>query len=709
MHLVHLYLEHRTLKLNQTYTYLAPHHCVKGMRVRVPFGAQNLVGFVVKTEEFNADVDLGYELKEVIEVIDETAVLNDELLNLGLWMAEETLAPVVSCFQAMLPKLSNIRSSVKTIRLERWVIKTGQPNKLSPTQQAVWDVVSHESLYTPLKKRFGSPVDTLIKKGFLTTEEREIDYRSQLKDKQESYLSLSLDQVAALKAIRQADKAVCLFGTTGSGKTEIYLTLAEEALKAGHQALILVPEIGLTPQMVARVQARFGQDVIVYHSHLNDTERYLQYKRVRDGEKTVVVGTRSAIFLPFHDLSLIVLDEEHDNSYKQESHPRYHTKDIALKRAETFKAKVILGSATPSFETYARALKEVYTLVKLEARVKGELPKIQVVTPLRQQRQILAPETLKAIQTCLDLHQQVIILLNRRGYAPILQCLVCAKAIECPSCDRLLNVHKEDNLLKCHSCGYQTPLVHVCPHCQSTQLRMLGVGTQRLEEEIRQRFPTAKVLRLDSDSASKKNAHGQILEAFSNHEADILLGTQMIAKGLDIPSVTLSIILEIDQSLLRSDYRSVEEAFDLVVQTAGRSGRSDQMGKVIVQSRLEDHYVHQFAKKHDFDGFFRYEMNFRKVGQNPPYTYLISINASAPSQALAAQVLYTLMEALQSSTLTCLGPSDLGKVQNHYRARLILKGKDLNQMRMMLQEKLGQLSVHPSCELTVDVNPRSLF
>ncbi len=708
LHRVHTYLEHRTLRLNQRFTYLADESCIKGMRVKVPFGAQSIVGIVVETEVHQPEDTLEYELKEVLEVIDQEPVLNDELIDLALWLSKESLAPTISCFQAMLPKLKNIRSSKQKIKQNLWLKKIKEPQKLTDKQRLVWNAFEDETEYTRLKKSYGSAIDTLIKNGYLERYEKEVDYRIIEKDQKAAHYNLSRDQVEALDKIRHADKVVCLFGKTGSGKTEVYLQLAQEAIDQNKQALILVPEIGLTPQMVERVQKRFGQDVIVYHSHLNNTERYLQYKRVRDGEKTIVVGTRSAIFLPFQDLALIVVDEEHDSSYKQESHPRYHMRDVAIKRAETHGARLVLGSATPAFETFARAIKGNYELVRMPNRVSGTLPKMHFVSPSRYQRQILAAEIVDAIRQRKENHEQVLLLINRRGYTPILQCSACQKSLECPNCDRLLHVHKADHKLKCHSCGYEKELETVCPSCGSKHMRMLGLGTQRVEEELQHLFPDLRVLRMDRDTTQRKNAHEKILSQFEKGEADLLLGTQMIAKGLDMPKVSLSIILEIDQSLLGVDYRSVEDAFSLLVQSAGRAGRMSHHGEVYVQTRLQDHYALKFAQSHDYEAFFTHEMQYRHQANNPPYTYLINITLSSFNQEDILNPLYMIKEKFDTS-IKVLGPSDLGKLQNRYRARLILKGKDLNLMRENVKRLIPEMPIKNSVDVVIDVNPRSLL
>ena len=348
-------------------------------------------------------------------------------------------------------------------------------------------------------------------------------------------------------------------------------------------------------------------------------------------------------------------------------------------------------------------------MVELDERVKGVLPEIKVIRNPRHRKSILASETIDFIQSKIEKNEQIIILLNRRGFAPVFQCVECAKAIECSACDRLMVYHKEDHLLKCHSCGLSHPVPKSCPSCGSTQLRIMGYGTQRLEEELIQRIEGVRILRMDKDSTSRKNGHQIILDAFNNHEADILLGTQMIAKGLDNPKVTGSIILDIDRSLLRTDYRSVEDAFSLILQTAGRSGRSDLKSEVIIQSDLQDHYVFNSVFKHDYPRFFAQEMGYRKLGQNPPYTYLITLTLMGSNQDTLNRNARSLFEHLQHDSIKCLGPSDMGKVNYTYKNRIILKGKDLNDMRQFLKKTLDDtVSIH-KWECIIDVNPMGIL
>ncbi|MEI7667535.1 MAG: primosomal protein N', partial [Erysipelotrichaceae bacterium] len=431
MYLLDVLIEHRSLKLNQVYSYLSELEVQTGIRVRVSFNNQICVAYVMKVQTYTEALEAQclsrkVSLKPILECIDTESLLNTELSDLGKDMATSTLAPLIACYQAMLPKALNVKSSHASIPMIRYVKVKESDAKLNPQQALIiTDIKANDYSYQALVKKYASRINTLYKNGHLEYYQKEQRYQNQ-----DSTLKagpvLSDGQTKALKHIRLSSKTmICLYGPTGSGKTEIYLQLALDAVKSGKQVLLLVPEIGLTQQMIERVQERFENEVIVYHSHLNDTERYLQYQRVKEDKRAVVIGTRSAIFLPFSHLGLIVLDEEHDHSYKQESSVRYHTRDIAEHRALYHHCSVILGSATPSFETYARALKGVYDLVTLKERIKGKLPSVKIVKPDPRRRKILSLATCEAIQARLDLKQQVLILLNRRGYAPVLQCIDC--------------------------------------------------------------------------------------------------------------------------------------------------------------------------------------------------------------------------------------------------------------------------------------------
>jgi primosomal protein N' (replication factor Y) len=705
MQLAHIWIQHRTLHLNSTFTYLCEGFSLcPGLRVEVLFNHKKIVGFVAKVETSELSKEAweekeGYKLSSILHVLDIKPVLNEELFQLGLWLSKTTISPVIACFQTMLPRYLNPRDTTRRPVVELWVSRNRNVEVPDKYIDLVRSIEAADGMrFKDAKENFGTRIDTLVKKGILDKVElKPIGYE------------LSANQVDVLDKIRKTDKAtICLFGPTGAGKTEIYLRLAQEAIDKGMQALILVPEISLTPQMVKRVEDRFGQDVILYHSALNDNQRFQQYSRVLNGEAAVVVGTRSAIWLPFTKLNLIVLDEEHDNSYKQDMLPRYHCKDVAIRRALHFGCKVILGSATPSLDTFARAKRGVYALIELDARIAGILPEVKLIQP--DARRQVATGIRDAIADRLGKGEQTLILLNRRGYSPVLQCVDCGHIEMCDDCDRPMSVHKEDDILKCHSCGITRPLINTCPSCGSAHLRMIGSGTQKVEEELRGLFPQARITRMDSDSTSRKNSHASLLEEFAQHRSDILLGTQMIAKGLDIPNVTLAVILGVDQALMRSDVRSVEETFALLVQAAGRSGRGEGKGEVLVQTHAIDHYAIVCAQKHDYLRFFAIEMRYRKLGQNPPYTYLIALEWTAQNHASALSEANIAKEILDNDErYRILGPVDLGKTKGSYRTRIILKGKDLDELRNKVWHLLETHEMKGDVEVGVDVNPFTLL
>jgi primosomal protein N' (replication factor Y) len=488
------------------------------------------------------------------------------------------------------------------------------------------------------------------------------------------------------------------------------MQLAAKICRQGRQVLILVPEISLTPQMVSRMTDRFGSAIAIYHSKLNDQQRYEQYQLVKEHKVSIVVGTRSAVFMPFDDLGLIVLDEEHDHSYKQDTTPRYHCRDVAIHRARTHHCKVILGSATPSLESYARALKGVYELVELKHRIYAGLPASHLVDMQEQIRRgnfILSQPLEQAIAQRLARHEQCILLLNRRGYHTVYKCRDCGTVLQCPNCDVALSYHKDTDRLVCHVCGYETSVDQACPKCGGHRWIHYGVGTQRLEDTIRQKFPQARILRMDFDSTRRKNGHQEILEAFARHEADILLGTQMIAKGLDYPNVTLVGVFNADAMLGHTDYRSVEVTFDLIVQASGRSGRGAHPGEVYVQAYDCGHYGIRLAVKQDYRGFFAQEMNYRHLGGYPPYQYLIAISFNSPREELAVERARQAADWFRGQpSIRTLGPSPLPRTAGEYRHRIVLKGTNREGMIDLVWQWYGQLKfARNQLKVQIDVDP----
>ncbi|MFV0254588.1 MAG: primosomal protein N', partial [Erysipelotrichaceae bacterium] len=521
--------------------------------------------------------------------------------------------------------------------------------------------------------------------------------------------SLSDDQNRVISELIKQEyyQVNLLHGITGSGKSEIYLHLAKYWLNKGKQVLILVPEIGLTPQMINLFVSRLNEKVAIYHSKLSKQERHYQYLRVKNKKAHVVVGTRSAIFLPFDNLGTIIIDEEHDDSYKQNKMPRYHTRDIAIYRSKYHNCSCLLASATPSLESYARALKGVYKLLEISTRVNGKLPHVELVDMAQEARttgkQIISSQLEKAITKTLANHQQVMILLNRRGYTPISKCLSCQAVIQCDNCDVAMVYHKNTKVLKCHTCGMIKKLPKVCPQCGDNNFIPLGIGTQKLEEELQNLFPNSKILRMDRDTTIKKNSHQELYSEFANQEADILVGTQMISKGLDFPQVALVGILNADYLLNRLDYRAQETTFSLLTQAAGRAGRASFGASVIIQAYQIDHYALQDTKNHDYKQFFVQEMKFRKLAGYPPYQFLILVTLSGKKLEKIMATMIKVKEALINKKIYVLGVSQLLRRNNIESVRISLKGKDLDLLRDTLKEVLAD---YPQDIFSIDINPQ---
>jgi primosomal protein N' (replication factor Y) len=710
MRVVSVYIEHPIMQLNSPFHYLlkGEDYLARGMRVKVDFNGRLLVGFVDEVEEVE-DLDaycrnLDYQLKEIQEIIDDEPLLNDELYQLGLWMSRQSVSPVISCFQAMLPAALKPSSSHKPAARERWVI-------IDDAELKTQFGFSEATLKQFLQKCTSHFYAKYRRQGLIHTEDREKQAQSGQLEIGEAPYQLTEKQKQALYDIEQSEQnVVLLHGLTGSGKTEIYMQLAEKALRQGRQVLILVPEISLTSLMISRFKKRFGDNIAVYHSGLNPSEKYQQYQLVRSHKAQLVVGTRSAVFMPFADLGLIVLDEEHDNSYTQDSTPRYHTRDIAIKRAEHHHCKVILGSATPTLESYARAIKNVYKLITLDERIFNKLPISHLVDMNQQVRQgnfIISQPLTEAIGQRLEAGKQVILLLNRRGYTPIMKCASCGEVLTCPHCDVTLSYHKDENKLICHCCGYSQSADVICPKCGAKRWRNYGIGTQRLVEEVERLYPKARVVRMDADTTAQKDAHRRILEAFQNHEYDILVGTQMIAKGLDFPDVTLVGVFNADGPLNRMDYRSVETTFDLIVQASGRSGRSEEAGEVYVQAYDITHYGIRLAVKQNYIAFFNNEMQYRHSGYYPPYSYMIALMFSGKDEKLLEDAAYETVEVFRKDEkIRTLGPSKLLKKKDECRYRILMKGSDKQYLIDQLWKWYDQQNyLRHQVAIQVDVDP----
>ncbi len=584
-----------------------------------------------------------------------------------------------------------------------------------------------------LAKKFNttsSTVKNLLDKGLLASTKREI-YRNPYDDKsfeQTTALTLTEQQQETITPIKQHIKdelhnVFLVHGVTGSGKTEIYLQAIQDVIEKGQEAIVLVPEISLTPQMVKRFKGRFGSNVAVLHSALSNGEKYDEWRRIHRKEVQVVVGARSAIFAPFENLGIIIIDEEHENSYKQEDQPRYHARDVAIYRGENHRCPVILGSATPTLESYARAQKGVYKLATLSKRTNDkEMPKVNIVdmrNELHEGNRSMFSRSLKEnIEQRIQRGEQIVLLLNRRGYSTFVMCRDCGHVNECPHCDIALTYHKNSRQLKCHYCSYEEQMPANCPSCKSDLIRFFGTGTQRIEESLTQLIPEARVVRMDVDTTRRKGSHEKILNQFANKEADILLGTQMIAKGLDFENVTLVGVLTADSMLHLPDFRSSEKTFQLLTQVSGRAGRHDLPGEVIIQTYTPEHYSIELASNYDFMEFYKNEMSTRKAFQYPPYVFLVLITVSHQNHVTVVQtaqkIVQLLLSKISNEETVVLGPtpSPIARMKDRYRYQCMIKYKSEPNLRTLIRKIIRQFDDEVRKNdllITVDMQPYQLM
>ena len=567
------------------------------------------------------------------------------------------------------------------------------------------------------------------KNGWLTFIEKEA-YRDPFANQtfeKTTALSLNAEQQVAVETILQSvqeqqSQTYLLEGITGSGKTEVYLQVIAEVLNQGKTAIMLVPEISLTPQMVQRFKSRFGEHVAVMHSGLSQGEKYDEWRKIERGEAEVVVGARSAIFAPIENIGVIIVDEEHEASYKQEETPRYHARDLAIWRSEYHHCPVVLGSATPSLESRARAQKNVYQRLRLTQRANqaATLPTIDVVD-IRQEVEngnvsSFSMSLQEKLQERLEKNEQSVLLLNRRGYSSFVMCRDCGYVLPCPNCDISLTLHMDSKTMKCHYCGHEERIPYRCPNCGQDKIRYYGTGTQKVEEELQTLLPDSRILRMDVDTTRRKGAHEKILRTFGEGQADILLGTQMIAKGLDFPNVTLVGVLNADTALNLPDFRSSERTFQLLTQVSGRAGRAEKPGEVIIQSFNPEHYAIQLAKAQDYEDFYTKEMYIRHRGDYPPYYFTVQITASHPEENEAAKQMFQIATKLKqglSPQAILLGPTPnaIMRVNNRYFYQVIIKYKQEPMLQPLLKEILTdtQRATARGLKLSIDAEPMNFI
>ncbi len=763
-----------------------------GMRVKVPFGNRQLLGFVVDLVE---DSQYQGSLKEISQLMDYKPFLNSELIRLGHEFANRLQVFEVSMLEAMLPSMLKVKykTLVRIQKKDLFEEMTGLTSQETYAKDELEDLVSSKDIRQLLdqgiidieyqvvdksSKKYIKVISPLLsfddyqdifdslsdsyrrqqeliaflmdhvgeeglpsnkvdvpfsviraaeEKGWLKLQEEEV-FRSPLKNLHvapSQRKTLTASQEAAYEPIHASLSAgqaetFLLEGVTGSGKTEVYLQLMEDALNNGQSALLLVPEISLTPQMLERVIGRFGDGVAVLHSGLSASERYDEWRRIVNGQAQIVVGARSSVFAPLNNLGIIIMDEEHETTYKQSDNPRYHARDLAIWRSHYHSCPLLLGSATPSLESRTRAQVGRYHHIVMTDRVnQTPLPPVELV----DMSQLMARETLdefsprlkQAIGDRLAKREQIILLLNRRGYASYVQCRECGYVFQCPRCDISLTYHKSDHCLKCHYCDHQEAMPQSCPSCGSDHLRNRGMGTQKVAESLKLYFPQARILRMDNDTTRRKGDHERILQTFAKEEADILLGTQMIAKGLDFEKVTLVGVINGDTALNLPDFRAGEKTFQLLTQVSGRTGRGAYPGQVIIQTYNPDHYVMHFAKTHDYESFYFYEMKRRHLASYPPYYFMTLLTVSAKQEGRALQKAYAIKRALQDNIgdkgqdFIILGPSqtNVARIKDAYYFQILLKYKDKTYVQNALNQVLeaSQDDARKGIYVSIDNDP----
>lgn len=696
-----------------------------GVRVKVNFGTQLLEGFI--TEIIN-NYEGNILVRDILEVVDDTPILNEEMFELADYLVNKTLCSKISAFQVMLPKALKAKNKTNMHKkFNKYIVLNSDINQVNDyiasckynSQKEILNKLLNEKkvLITSLS----SGIKTLEKKGLIKIIEEEVYRYNIIKDNDFKKVSLNSDQERVVEKIisnLNISKTFLLYGITGSGKTEVYLEVIDNVLKEGKNAIMLVPEISLTPQIVQRFVNRFGNNIAILHSGLSDSEKYDEYRKIKEGLVKIVIGARSAIFAPFDNIGAIIIDEEHTSTYKQdETSPRYDAKDVAIWRSKYHKCPLILGSATPSLESFARAGNHVFELLTLTRRPAGSvLPEVHIVDMKEEVKRgnfVFSKLMTDKINEKLGKNEQIILLLNRRGYSSMITCSDCGYVEKCPKCDISLTYHKTSNTLRCHYCGFYKKKTDKCSSCGSSNIKDYGMGTQKLEEELKQKFPSANIIRMDMDTTSKKGAHEQIIKDFGRHKYDILVGTQMIAKGLDFPNVSLVGVLNADMSLTIPDFRSAERTFQLLSQVSGRAGRGDIQGEVIIQTYNNNHYSIVFAKNHDYLSFYKEEMKIRKSLSYPPYYYITLVNISCKDYELgfahADKIGKYLRDNLEKTTII-LGPTmaNMFKINNVFHYQCIIKYQRDNKLSKVLKEIDDIYKIESKVNVSINVDPTRL-
>lgn len=699
-----------------------------GHRVLVSFGKGNrlIEGFVIglKCE----GVENIKRIKKISKIVDEEPILSRDDLKLIDFLREQYSCKYIDAIRTIIPVglMSGLKNKQKIVICyvkalsEKFQVKENY-KKLSEF------ILEHNGEFTKteLHKEYGFSIyiiNKLIEEGFLETQEKVVYRYNNRFYKEEEKNILNEEQLEAFNTIINSEKkGFLLKGVTGSGKTEVYMNLVSEVLKAGKSAIMLVPEIALTPQMIERFKGRFGRNVSLFHSRLSPGERYDEWFRIKRGEVSLVVGARSAIFLPIHDLGLIIVDEEHENTYKSDHNPKYSTREVAKFLSEIKNCKYILGSATPSIESYYDAEIGKLELIEIKNRVSNRpLPDTEIVDMREELKNrnlsLLSRKLQEEIEETIKRGEQVILFLNRRGFSTFVSCRSCGYVFKCPECDVSMTYHRNGYLV-CHFCGRAKKEEKVCPECGSKYVKFFGAGTERVQEEVQKLFPKARVLRMDVDTTRKKDSHEQIYNAFKNGEGDILIGTQMVSKGLDFKNVTLVGILAADISLNIPDYRSSERTYQIITQVAGRAGRGDKKGKVIIQTYSPENASLNYAVNNNYEELYKEEIRVRKIMNYPPFSKILLINGQSKNEVRVKKFMHMLSEELctlelEKKNIEILGPTPciITKIKENYRWQIILKGKISVEIRKIIKDTLYELtkSVYNDIRVSMDINPNNM-
>ncbi|MBV7271935.1 primosomal protein N' [Clostridiaceae bacterium UIB06] len=721
-----------SVQLDKIFTYKIPENLMNklyvGFRVKIPFGMGNkkIDGFVVELYE---DINAKGNIKEIQSICEAFSVFTEKDLLLIKDMREKYLCTYLECIKVFIP--TGIFKGIKN-KSEALIYLGSKPNGKYDKEPyiSIYKVVENNNgIYTKtaLSKEFNlslSSINTMLKNEFLAVQKQIVNRYNEKQYEVYSPKVLNEKQQKAVERIlKSKDKVFLLHGVTGSGKTEIYMHLVSEMIEQNKESIILVPEIALTPQMVERFKGRFGKDISVFHSKLSEGERYDEWLRVKMGKVKVAIGARSAIFLPFENLGLIVIDEEHEGSYKSDSNPKYNAREIGEFKCNMGDCKLVLGSATPSIESYYKCEKSKIDLITIKNRADNAImPEIQIVDMreelLSNNKSIFSRDLYNFIGDRLNKKEQIILFLNRRGYSTFVSCRKCGYVFKCNNCDISLTYHHEGKRLVCHYCGSKQFIPNTCPKCGSKYVKYFGVGTEKIEQEINKVFPSAKTLRMDFDTTRSKNSYENIYKDFKAGKADILIGTQMVAKGLDFKNVTLVGVIAADLSLNLPDFRSTERTFQLITQVSGRAGRGEKAGKVIVQTYNPDNYSIRYACDNDYSNFYKEEINIRYTMDYPPFSEILLINMSSKNENILIKSIqnvgiYLKNKIEKDDKIKMLGPCpcQISKIKELYRWQIILKGKITREFGESVRKIVYDLlkDVYNDIRVSIDMNPNSLL